>query len=185
MAGQEDVAFQTVEKLESELQPPYNMFASFGYMSIYLELEDADKTEEALKGVESAIETLKWEIYRPVVFFAQGRIHEFRGEYKEAISDFQKQLELSPTNVSAYRFIGRCYRKLKDYDEAAEYLQRSLKIHPFGPSTNYELALLYSDMGETEKALEHLQATLDVWKNADPEYKPAKLAREKLAELQS
>ena len=73
----------------------------------------------------------------------------------------------------------------KNYDDAEEYLQRSFKIHPFGPSTNYELALLYADMGETEKTLEHLKATLDVWKNADLEYKPAKLAREKLAELQS
>ena len=37
-------------------------------------------------------------------------------------------------------------------------------------------------MGKKEKALEHLKITLDVWKDADPVYKQAKKAREKLAE---
>ena len=37
-------------------------------------------------------------------------------------------------------------------------------------------------MRKKEKALEHLNITLEVWKDADPEYKPAKEDREKLKE---
>jgi hypothetical protein len=38
-------------------------------------------------------------------------------------------------------------------------------------------------MGDGEKkALEHLKTALEVWKDADAEYKPVKRAREKLAE---
>jgi hypothetical protein len=37
-------------------------------------------------------------------------------------------------------------------------------------------------MGKKTKALEHLKRALLVWEEADPEFKPAKKAREKLAE---
>ena len=47
------------------------------------------------------------------------------------------------------------------------------------------MALVQSERGNQEKALEHLKTALDVWQNADAEYEPAKLAREKLAEWQS
>ncbi len=49
----------------------------------------------------------------------------------------------------------------------------------------YEMALVYADMGDREKALEHLQVALDIWKDADPEFKPLQEARQKLAELSS
>jgi len=39
-------------------------------------------------------------------------------------------------------------------------------------------------MGDRERAKKHLKTALEVWKGADAEYKPAKRAREKLAEWQ-
>ncbi len=47
------------------------------------------------------------------------------------------------------------------------------------------MALVYADMGDREKALEHLQVSLDMWEDADPEFKLAQEARETLAELTS
>ncbi len=64
-------------------------------------------------------------------------------------------------------------------------MKRTLELAPFGPIARYEMALVYADMGDREKALEHLQVALDIWKDADPEFKPAQEARQKLAELSS
>ena len=50
------------------------------------------------------------------------------------------------------------------------------------PKVNYEIALVYWDLGKKEKALEHLNKALYVWEDADLDYKPAKKARDKLAE---
>ena len=71
---------------------------------------------------------------------------------------------------------------LREYDKAEEILQKALRIEPFNPKVNYEMALVYWDMGEKEKALEYLNKTLLIWENADPDFKPAKTARETFAE---
>ena len=52
---------------------------------------------------------------------------------------------------------------------------------PFHPEAHYEMALLNSDRGKTNKALEHSNVALEIWKDADPEFKPAQEARAKLA----
>ena len=103
-------------------------------------------------------------------------------EYEQAIIMYQKELELEPTGLSINMQIGRCYRKMGKFKKAEKYIQKTLKILTFYPKAHYELALLYEDMGKKEKALEHLKITLDIWKDADPEYKPAIEAREKWAE---
>jgi hypothetical protein len=46
-----------------------------------------------------------------------------------------------------------------------------------------DLALVYLEMGDKEKAVKHLKIASEVWKDADPGYKPAQLAREKLSLL--
>jgi len=185
IAGKNDVAFQTIKAIEEQITPPLDKFMPFGYLAIYLELEDADNAEKAIEGAEAAIQAFRLEVARTEILGAQGKIHEMRGEYEQAILSFQKQLELEPTAATVNKDIGRCYRKLKDFKKAEEYVQKTLKIYPFGPNTNYEMALVYHDMGKKEKAMEHLKKALSVWEEADPEYKPAKKARDKYAEWES
>ena len=76
----------------------------------------------------------------------------------------------------------RCLKKLR---KAEEYLLIALKDSPYDPENNYELALLYFDMGDTQKAIEYLKVANDIWKDADPEYKPAQKAKEKLVEIEA
>ena len=107
------------------------------------------------------------------------------GDYDQAITSFQKELDLEPTDPMPNMYIGRCYRKLNKFQAAIDSIQKTLKVYPFNPSAHYEIALCYLDAGDRESAMQHLRTALDVWKDADPEYKPAKKAREKLAEMQS
>jgi tetratricopeptide (TPR) repeat protein len=151
-------------------------------MRIYLAIEDADNAEKTIEGLEEFIRAWGVESFRFYIFSAQGQIKEIRGEYEQAILDYQKSLELAPTEFMAFEGMGRCFRKLKDYEKAEKSLQDALKIRPFNPKFNYEIALVYWDWGKKEKALEHLERALYVWEDADPEYKPAQKARDKLAE---
>jgi tetratricopeptide (TPR) repeat protein/predicted Ser/Thr protein kinase len=184
-AGQADTALRMIRSIEAQLGPPLDELVPLGYLMIYLELEDADNAEKAVAGVEAFINTFKVEALRPIAVRGQAKIQELRGQYAQAISLYQQQQELDPTDATINTDIGRCYRKLKDFAKAEEYLRQALKVYPFDPETHYELALVYSDQGNKTKALEHLKTALDVWKEADPEYKPARLAREKLAQLES
>jgi serine/threonine protein kinase/tetratricopeptide (TPR) repeat protein/TolB-like protein len=181
-AGKQSLAFEAIKKIEGRPIPFLEKVLPFGYMQIYLALEDADNAEKMIDGLEIFIKTWGIESFRFFVFFAQGRINEIRGEYEQAILDYQKSLELAPTELMTLEGMGRCYRKLKVYEKAEKSLQDALKIRPFNPKFNYEIALVYWDWGKEEKALEHLERALYVWENADPEYKPAQKARDKLAE---
>ena len=178
LAGKEEMAFQTIESIEAQLAPPWDKLISRGYLVVYAELEDADNTEEALKSLQESGEGMRerW------VLFYKGLIHEMRSEYVEAILDYQKVQQLEPMWTRNIWRIGRCYRNLRDFKKAEEYMRKALKFRPFRPKVHYETALVYWDLGKKEKGLEHLQSALYVWEDADTEYKPAKRAREKLAE---
>ncbi len=184
-AGRDEVAFQTIGTIEAQLGPPFDKFVPLGYLDVYLELGDANNAEKALEGVETLIQTFQLEMLRPMVLNALGKIHEIRDEYEEALISYQKQLELEPTDTRINRRIGRCYRNMGELEKAEEYLNKALKIYPFEPLNNYEIALVYSDMGKREEALEYLRIALEVWRDADPAYKPAKRALDKLTEWES
>jgi tetratricopeptide (TPR) repeat protein len=63
--------------------------------------------------------------------------------------------------------------------------QSVLKVVPADAKVRYELALVYEDMGQAADAIEQLQAAAEIWKNADPEFRPAQRVQRKLAELQA
>ncbi len=182
-AGQADVAKDTLAAIAARLAPPNDVLLSMGQLDLYLSLEQPDSLEMAIDGFDRFIKAFGIEAARAMHIWAGGRLLEMRGECSEAIISYKRALQLFPVAVDYHLDIGRCYRKLGDLSPAKEHLSRLLKVRPYDPQAHYELALVYADTGEREKALEHLGVALDVWRDAEPEYRPARDAREKLAQL--
>jgi len=182
-AGRLDDAERVYDEIAAQLGPPLNMMMPLGQMTIALNLEDPDRAEAALAGLEQFIQAFGVEMLRPTMIHAQGRIAELRGSYAEAIQHYDAELAFDPSDVNIELAIGRCYRKLGDFDAAVEHLERSRRVIPSGPYSLYELALVAAESGDTATAIQHLESALEVWKDADPEFKEARQAREKLAEL--
>jgi tetratricopeptide (TPR) repeat protein len=183
--GKTDEAFQLVSDAESMLAPPMDKMIPFMYLNIYLKLEDVENSEKYLVGAEEAIEALQIEIIRHTIFEAKGKIHELKGEYELALENYEQQLQLEPNNFNIHIRLGRCHRNLKEYGKAESRIMETLSIHPFWPKANYELALVYAESGNTEKAIKYLEIAQEIWEEADPDFKPAALASEKLAEVQA
>ena len=177
-AGREDEAFSRVTAAGTQLAPPFDGLIPLGEMQIYLALEDADAIEATLPGVEAFIDALQYEVIRPAVVNARGQVHELRGEYREAIQQYEEEQRLNPASSTINMKLGRCYRELGELDQAVGHLEEALKSSPFGPRTNYEMALTYEAMGRMDEAREHLRRALDIWSEADPEYRWARRARE-------
>jgi tetratricopeptide (TPR) repeat protein len=183
-AGQEKEAFQILETLKQKLKPPYDSFIPFGYLTTYLELKRISEAEVILANVEKIIAKLGMKQLEFIPHRAKGRILQLKGEYTQAIESFQKGLEFKPLDENFLRRIGQCLRELKQYEKAEKTLQNVLKLNPYHPELNFELALLYLDMKNKEKALNHIKVAVEVWKNADAGYKPARLARNTLEQIQ-
>jgi tetratricopeptide (TPR) repeat protein len=184
-AGQTERAFEIVESARKQFQSPYDKLVPLGYLFLYLEIEEPDSAEVAFKGLKLFIDSYGLENLRDQTVFAKGRIAELRGEHEAAIKEYQTSFELTPTQTDRNVDMGRCFRKLGRLDEAEEAIQNMLKVFPFEPEALYELALIFAERGDQEKAIDALKKALTVWENADPVYKPAREAGEKLAEWTS
>jgi len=182
-AGRTDDAERVYDEIAAQLGPPFNMMLPLGQMIIALNLEDPDSAEAAIAGVDQFIQAFGAEYLRPIVIHAQGRIAELRGLYEEAIRQYEAELTFDPSDVNIEWAIGRCYRKLGNLDAAVEHLEKSRRVIPSGPYSLYELALVAAESGDSATAIQRLELALEVWKDADPEFKEARQAREKLAEL--
>jgi tetratricopeptide (TPR) repeat protein len=182
-AGRSDEAFEIIRQAELELAPPFNLNIPFGYLAVYLEVEDADRAQAAHAEAEARMEESGKGQARPYLLASQGKIHELRGEYEEAIDSYAEALAFAPTEVTINRSLGRCYRMLGQLAEAEKELLRNLTVTPQNPLSHYELAMVYAEGGRRSKALEHLQVALHVWSDADPDFKPAQDARQRMAEL--
>jgi len=185
-AGRQEDAFSAMEEIEANVTAaPYNKWVSFGYVDIYIAQEDPDKAEANMAAIEDLIQSLGLELLRPRCDYSWGRIHELRGDYDEAVAAYDKVLKNDPTEYGGNLGNGRCYRKQGDYQRSETYLVKIAKQRPFDGHTNYELALLYHATGRYPEANEHLDRSLEVWSNADPDYKAAARARETKREWQA
>ena len=185
LAGRVSTAFQIAREMEKTLEPPQDFYTPFAYYRIYLELEDVENTEEYLEKFEATIEERQIEALRPQATFARGKLYELEGDYETAIQQFKINIELATVNPHMDFHIGLCYRKNKQYRKAEEHFQKIIDLHPFWPEELYEFGLVYYEWGKYDKALEYFNRAQSIWENADPEYKPAALLREKLSELEA
>jgi len=184
-AGRTEEAFEIIEAAKAALVPPYDGFLPYGYLCVYIELEDPDKTEEALKQLTAYVNTRNIGQLRGELYWAEGEMEEARGNYEAAIASYERKLLEDPTGVLMHRSIGRCQRKLGQYEAAKSSIEKTLQIYQNNALANYEIALVYHEMGDRAKAMEHLRKALDRWKNADAVYMPAQEALATLAVWES
>ena len=53
-----------------------------------------------------------------------------RGDFVEAITQYQKALGIDPTNYNATLFVGDCYYRMKNLESAAEWFARAVALNP-------------------------------------------------------
>jgi tetratricopeptide (TPR) repeat protein len=167
-----------------QLQPPFDVLVPLGDLDLALELEDPTQIDTAAARLERAIQQSSLALLQPVAAYARGQAHYLRGEYRDAITDWQEEQRLNPSDPSIPRQLGQAYRGLRDYGRAEAALKEAQRLRPSDARTMYERALLEEARGRREQAIASLRAALDVWANADPGYKWARRAREKLAQLE-
>ncbi len=184
-AGRADVATAVLDDIRAQLSPPFDMLAAIGQLTIAQETKDAESLEASLAELERLIGTLGLAALRPAITLGRGRLLEIRGDCEQAIIAFKRTLELQPADADVNTDIGRCYRQLGNSEMAERHLLQTTARDPFDPLANLELARVYNQAGQPQKAREHLQKSLEVWLNADPEYGPAREARQLFAKLGS
>jgi len=104
----------------------------------------------------------------------RGVAYGARGEYKKAIADYTKAIEISPTYFYAYNNRGVEYVKIGKIDEALSDFSKAIDIYPSYPRAYFNrAAILFARRNEVDKAIEDYNHTIQI----DPSYRNAYLNR--------
>lgn len=182
-AGRSEEALALLDELVARLEPPLNTLAPVGKMVVYEALERPDALEAAVAEGQALMERTGLGFLEPLLFFFDGRVHEMRGEWQDAIAAFEKEQEASPTDATVPAELGRCYRQMGELGRAEELILETLKVRPTDGRAHYELALVYEDMGRIDDAVAHLEQALETWAPADDDFVWARRARDKVEAL--
>ena len=78
---------------------------------------------------------------------------------------------------------GRTLTSLERWSDAEEEVAWLLERAPGRGVYQLDVARYHAARGRTEDAIAELEAALEIWSEADPEYRPAQEARELLRDL--
>jgi tetratricopeptide (TPR) repeat protein len=103
------------------------------------------------------------EEYRgPEYFFREGMEDFRKGEYKEAIEDFQHAVQMRQNYVEAYFYMGQAFEKIRRPEQADKAYEKAIFFDPRYLPAREALGQLEYDLREYKEAEKHLEAAKDL-----------------------
>ncbi|MYE68881.1 MAG: tetratricopeptide repeat protein [Gemmatimonadetes bacterium] len=180
-AGLVDEAVNLLMELRSTLEGQ-DLYLHRLAVHIALATEGVDAALEAHRQAWESLEASGQEGLRSTLLGDLGLILDRAGDHEGAAENFKAAIELSPSR-EFHLGAGRALRRAGLLGEAEAELRSALRLVPADPHVHFEMASLMEARGDTTAAVFHLNNTLAVWENADEDFEPARLAREKLTKL--
>ena len=86
-----------------------------------------------------------------------GLAHEVKGNYDQALAEYQRALRLDPTQIQAFVQMGNVYRQQGDIEKAIAEYQNALNAQPALSEPSRRLVSLYLERGDLTAALREAQ----------------------------
>lgn len=100
---------------------------------------------------------------RPCAYYFEslGRAYFENEDFTNAISCYQKSLELCPMDFDVLFNLASAYKKINLLDEAIKYYQSALEVKPNNPDVYFNLGNVYENKNDTPTALQYFQKAQD------------------------
>lgn len=96
------------------------------------------------------------------MYVQQGRLYMSKGQYDQAISEFNKALEINPKYVNAYLYRGIAYMQKGQHDQAISEFNSLLRLKP-GLATAYRgLGGAYGHKGQYDQAISAFNKAIEI-----------------------
>jgi len=105
-------------------------------------------------------------ISKAVSFFEKGKVAYNRGDYKSALDNFLKVIEIEPDAISLYKEIGIIYIHLGEDEKANECFEKYLFKYPEDLEAKTRYINLLIKVGQYQKALELMNSLPEEYKNS-------------------
>ena len=143
---------------------PHSVFIAFVYLGILVSHAEADDRATCLGPVTDGENVAactrliaaggldSGELVK--VYFQRAISHTvIRGDFDQAIADFNEVIRLDPNNARAYSVRGACFVRKGDLARALVDLEASLRLDPKDASVHSNLSLYYNATGDYDHAL--------------------------------
>jgi ribosomal protein S12 methylthiotransferase accessory factor len=154
---------------------PGKYYVKFYLGSCHLALADP---KTASKYLEEALNLEPNQQDLPSIYSYLGVALKDMGEYRRALDELNKGVELDPERTDIYNLMGFCHFKLKEHAAAIENFKKVIQLDPSSAIDYANIASNYRDMGQTSKAIRYYEMALTL--DASIEF-----ARDNLAKLKS
>ena len=84
------------------------------------------------------------------------------GKYNEAISFFQKSLELNPIDSNVWFNLGVAFEKLSLFDKALSFLNTSVQINSNNHLALNEIGIIYYNSGKFKESIRYFEKALEI-----------------------
>lgn len=95
-------------------------------------------------------------------YLYQGYVAYKRGDYEDAILNYNRVLEIDEENLDALSNLGFVYKKMKQYDNAIEYFDRVISIDPSYVTAYNGKGLIFFEQKRYNDAKKMFESALDV-----------------------
>jgi len=85
-----------------------------------------------------------------------------KGDYNEAIKQFQEALKLNPGKAEIHYNLGLTYQAKGLLNEAVEEYRKALEVNPEDAETHNNLGIVYYNQGSYRKAIEEFKLALSI-----------------------
>ena len=79
------------------------------------------------------------------------------GDYKKAISFYEKAIKLEVNHALAYNNLGVAFKNLNDLEKAKHYYEKALSLEPNDKKFNSNYGDLLLSLNRHKKGLEHIK----------------------------
>lgn len=182
-AGRDDLIESTVGSLESMLPPHLLGALSMGRLEVAIRRDDADSVARFLPEVESFLNAQQASHATFAPIRARAKLDELEGDFESAAERYLEAFDHQAASIVAVfdprigAFLledaARCARRSGDLERAETLLTRALDRWPAGPKILVERARLAIDRDRPDAARAWLDRALEVWRDAEPDYRPA------------
>ena len=158
-------AFQEASERDPSFGPAYAGIAQ-AYVGIG-SWHTEENPDNVLPLAKAAAETaLRLDPYLAEAHFAHGMINWLDWQWNAALRDFQRSLELNPSDATGLIWYTNFLGSLGRHDEAIETGRQAVELDPLSPATYNELAFALWFAGQPDEAEEQFEKALEL----DPDF---------------
>jgi tetratricopeptide (TPR) repeat protein len=106
--------------------------------------------------------TLKVTDYNWIIHHYRGNEYTLLGNYRQAIEDYDKAIEIKPGYADAYTNRGAAYNGLGNYRQAIEDYDKAIEIKPGYADAYYNRGLAYNGLGNYRQAIEDYDKAIEI-----------------------